>query len=191
MFESRRGHVHRRRSPMPDETDEADELRVTRRTLLGVGAAFATLSGCTATGPKPASRPATTSATTSHPATRATAAPSSAVPKTASRTPIGPAREVGRGPGLRPEVALTFHGAGDPALARRILAVLAAARARVTVLAVGRWLAAEPGLAGAIVSAGHELGNHTWSHPSLAVLGRADTRAEIERCREGESRWVV
>ena len=29
---------------------------------------------------------------------------------------------------------------------------------------------------------GHELGNHTWSHPDLARLGRAALRTEIERC---------
>jgi peptidoglycan/xylan/chitin deacetylase (PgdA/CDA1 family) len=31
---------------------------------------------------------------------------------------------------------------------------------------------------------GHELGNHTWSHPDLTGLDEAGVRAEIERCRD-------
>ena len=38
-------------------------------------------------------------------------------------------------------VALTFHGGDDPMTARAILAVCAERGARVTVLAIGTWLA--------------------------------------------------
>ena len=31
---------------------------------------------------------------------------------------------------------------------------------------------------------GHELGNHTWSHPTLTGLTTAAVRSEIERCRD-------
>ncbi len=96
----------------------------------------------------------------------------------------GPASEIAHGPRTRSEVALTFHGAGDPALAAGILGVLAAAHARVTVLAVGNWLSAHRDLAGRITGSGHELGNHTWTHPVLATLGGAAVRVEIERCRD-------
>lgn len=92
--------------------------------------------------------------------------------------------EVVHGPRNRPEVALTFHGAGDPALARSVLDTLERAGAQATVLAVGTWLAANPQLARRIVGAGHELGNHTWTHPVLDDLGAAAARVEIERCRD-------
>ncbi len=88
------------------------------------------------------------------------------------------------GPRTRAEVALTFHGAGDPAIARDLLAVLAAHSAPVTVLAVGTWLAQNNALARAIVRAGHELGNHTYRHLDINSLGAAAARAEISRCRE-------
>jgi peptidoglycan/xylan/chitin deacetylase (PgdA/CDA1 family) len=89
-----------------------------------------------------------------------------------------------RAAGSRAEVALTFHGAGDPGLARQILAALTAAEARTTVLAVGLWLAEQSGVARQIVGAGHELGNHTWSHPTLSELSGPAARREIERCRD-------
>jgi peptidoglycan/xylan/chitin deacetylase (PgdA/CDA1 family) len=78
-------------------------------------------------------------------------------------------------------VALTFHGAGDAAILRRMLAVLAEAGAHVTVLAIGQWLAAEPALAKEILDGGHDLGNHTWSHLTMPRLGAAQASAEIER----------
>jgi len=84
----------------------------------------------------------------------------------------------------RPEVALTFHGAGDPELARRVLQTLADASAAVTVLAVGTWLRAHPQVARTVIELGHELGNHTWSHRTMSDLSETEQRAEIERCRD-------
>lgn len=84
----------------------------------------------------------------------------------------------------RPQVALTFHGAGDPALARRLLDVADSRGAKVTVLAIGTWLAAHPELADRVLSAGHELGNHTMTHPVLRRLRPSAIDAEISRCRE-------
>ena len=103
---------------------------------------------------------------------------------TLSPSPGGAATEVAHGPRTRPEVALTFHGAGDAALAAEILRVLSAARAQVTVLAVGTWLAANRDFARRITGAGHELGNHTWTHPVLDDLAAAPAQVEVERCRD-------
>ena len=88
------------------------------------------------------------------------------------------------GPATRPEIALTFHGAGDLAIARELLAIFAAHQARVTVLAVGSWLAANPQIAAEIVGAAHELGNHTYNHLDIDNLDEASARAEIVRCRD-------
>jgi peptidoglycan/xylan/chitin deacetylase (PgdA/CDA1 family) len=82
------------------------------------------------------------------------------------------------------EVALTFHGAGDPQIARQLLAIFAANHAKVTVFAVGTWLAADPRIAGEIVAAGHELGNHTYSHLDIDSLPEAAAAQEIVRCRD-------
>jgi peptidoglycan/xylan/chitin deacetylase (PgdA/CDA1 family) len=110
------------------------------------------------------------------------------MPSQVSATPSaangGAAIEVVHGPRTRNEVALTFHGAGDLDIARELLGIFAAERAAVTVLAVGTWLSANPRIGRQIVAAGHELGNHTYTHPDLNALGAGDVRDEIVRCRD-------
>jgi peptidoglycan/xylan/chitin deacetylase (PgdA/CDA1 family) len=117
-----------------------------------------------------------------------TAAPATATPAPTSAAPApragGPARELVHATSGRPQVALTFHGAGDLDLARKILTGLAARGAAVTVLAVGTWLQQYPDAARLVTDNGHELGNHTWSHPTLSALSESGIRAEIERCRD-------
>lgn len=117
-----------------------------------------------------------------------TATPTASVqPIQTTRTPAGTAGPVRPGPDITHgsagshRVALTFHGAGDPALLRRMLADFADAGARMTVMAIGQWLAGEPAMARAILDGGHELGNHTWSHQTMPRLTAARTRDEIDR----------
>jgi peptidoglycan/xylan/chitin deacetylase (PgdA/CDA1 family) len=157
----------------------ADSEGISRRNLLAAGMGLVA-AGCSST--------AISGAAPASPAGRATAPPSSssALPSPRSDRPVptGPAREVAHGSRTRPEVALTFHGAGDPALATEILRVLRKAKAEVTVLAVGVWLSAHRDLADRITGGGHELGNHTWTHPVLADLDGTAAKAEIERCRD-------
>ncbi|MGC9668792.1 polysaccharide deacetylase family protein [Planosporangium sp. 12N6] len=90
--------------------------------------------------------------------------------------------EVRHGPRDRPAVALTFHGAGEPAQARALLDEVERGGARVTVLAVGSWLAAAPDLARRILDGGHELGNHTQNHLMLTELDAAEVFTEIDAC---------
>jgi peptidoglycan/xylan/chitin deacetylase (PgdA/CDA1 family) len=82
----------------------------------------------------------------------------------------------------RAEVALTFHGSGDPALAVALLDEAEHAGAAVTVFVVGRWLDQNPQLAGRILRGGHALGNHTYTHPTLHRLSPAGIQGEVGRC---------
>ncbi|MFC8434063.1 polysaccharide deacetylase family protein [Streptomyces sp. NPDC057253] len=88
------------------------------------------------------------------------------------------------GPRDRPRVALTFHGAGDPATARALLGEAERRGARVTVLAVGSWLDTHPDLARRILDGGHDLGNHTLSHLDINAMSEAEARQEITGCAE-------
>lgn len=115
---------------------------------------------------------------------RPTPAPSARASATTAPSPRGPVPEITNGPRTAPRVALTFHGAGDPRLADALLAAAEKGGAKVTVLAVGTWLAANPGMADRILGAGHELGNHTWSHPVLPRDAAPATYDEIARCRD-------
>lgn len=102
-----------------------------------------------------------------------------------SETGAAPARlpaEIQHGPRDRPAVALTFHGQGDPALVQALLSRLSAGGAKVTVLAVGSWLAANTPTARQILAAGHELGNHTQNHLDIDNLPASRALSEITSC---------
>lgn len=152
---------------------------IDRRRLLALGlsaAGIAAAAGCShdAVSP-PAPRPAgRTTPTTTTPAS----------PPPTTEAPDGPAVEIVRAETGRAQVALTFHGAGELAVTRRVLDVLAAHGAQVTVLAVGTWLAASPDAASMVLDGGHELGNHTWDHPPLSTYAPRPTLSEITRCRD-------
>ncbi|MCP3816850.1 polysaccharide deacetylase family protein [Streptomyces sp. A3M-1-3] len=105
-------------------------------------------------------------------------------PAPAPRAFPGRPAQIEHGPRDRARVALTFHGGGDPATARSVLAVAERAGARVTVLAVGSWLDAHPQLARRILDGGHELGNHTQRHLTLSSMTEAQAYAEITDCAQ-------
>jgi len=81
-------------------------------------------------------------------------------------------------------VALTFHASGDVALADRLLDRLSALSVPVTIFAVGQWLEQNPGMVARVRDGGHELANHTYTHPSLGTLAAPGVAAEIARCRD-------
>ncbi|MEI7034781.1 polysaccharide deacetylase family protein [Streptomyces pratensis] len=90
--------------------------------------------------------------------------------------------QISHGPRDRPRIALTFDGRGDPDLARTALTGIERAGARVTVLAVGSWLAEHPAMARRILDGGHEIGNHTEHHLDLATLDEHAAYEEIAAC---------
>ncbi|MEV0118801.1 polysaccharide deacetylase family protein [Streptomyces sp. NPDC050844] len=92
--------------------------------------------------------------------------------------------QIAHSPRGRRQVALTFHGQGDPATARSLLTIAENANAKITVLAVGSWLDEHPTLARRILDGGHDLGNHTHHHLAINDMTEADAHAEITGCAE-------
>lgn len=160
--------------------------------MLGVGAATvaALAAGCSRSKGSEQVTSASSDASRGPGAQVATTATSSSRPEphtSPGRTaPVRniPAVEYSHGSRRRNEVALTFHGGGDPAIARRLLTIFAAHKASVTVLAVGSWLAANGELAREIVRSGHALGNHTYHHLDIDSLDARTASAEIVQCRD-------
>lgn len=139
--------------------------------------------------PPPATSPPTSAGTTSllgrptlvdPPGSTTTAA---GPPSTTTGTG-GPARFVIRAPGAPPTVALTFHTNGDLGLARRMVDIARDHDARFTNFIVGDWLAANPSWARTLLDGGHELANHTYTHPEFTALSSAGMLGEITRCRD-------
>lgn len=153
-----------------------------RRTLLRGGLASAVALGAAACSAPSGEAPTRTSEPGQH-QTTAEPAPAASTPTRSTdgvpavlRTP-GP--DISHGPRTGSTVSLTFHGAGDPGLARELLRICADHQTRITVFAVGTWLTGHPDVGRAIVAAGHDLGNHTWSHQPMLRLDRHAADAEI------------
>ncbi|GAA4571105.1 polysaccharide deacetylase family protein [Planotetraspora kaengkrachanensis] len=81
-------------------------------------------------------------------------------------------------------VALTFDdGPGDQT--GHVLDVLAAHHARATFFMLGEMVTDNTrDIVRRMVSEGHELGNHSWGHPSLVGLSEAALRRELERTQD-------
>jgi peptidoglycan-N-acetylglucosamine deacetylase len=77
------------------------------------------------------------------------------------------------------ELALTFDDGPNPAWTPRLLDILAGHNVRATFFLIGRFAQAEPALVRRIAAAGHLIGNHSWSHPNLAVTTAAKIREEL------------
>ncbi len=87
-------------------------------------------------------------------------------------------------------VALSFDD-GPSQWTAPILEILAAHSARATFFLVGLSLQQHPQLVERIQHEGHELGNHTWSHPSLArECDDARVRLELQRTSDALERLV-
>ncbi|MET7618554.1 polysaccharide deacetylase family protein [Streptomyces sp. NPDC005408] len=151
------------------------DRRSALRAAAGAAAAGALATSCSDGGPAPAPPAAPTLPTRD---------PSPApAPRAPRRFPGQPA-QITHGPRDRDRVALSFHGQGDPAIAKAALAEAERAGARITVLAVGSWLDQYPDLARRILDGGHDLGNHTQRHLGISQMSEADAYAEITDCAE-------
>ncbi|MEO6205054.1 MAG: polysaccharide deacetylase family protein [Mycobacteriales bacterium] len=82
------------------------------------------------------------------------------------------------------KVAIMFHGDGDRATTESALRVLKREKVTVSVFAIGTWLIDQPTVATLITASGHELGNHSYSHPDFSKITPAVMKTEIERCRD-------
>jgi peptidoglycan/xylan/chitin deacetylase (PgdA/CDA1 family) len=85
-----------------------------------------------------------------------------------------------RGPRERRAVSLTFDDGPDLDWTPRVLDVLAREGVRAAFFLIGQRARRAPELARRIAGAGHDLGNHTWSHRSLWRCGPAHTEREIQ-----------
>jgi peptidoglycan/xylan/chitin deacetylase (PgdA/CDA1 family) len=91
---------------------------------------------------------------------------------------------VRRAPG--PRVWITIDDGPDPRDTPVLLELLDQYDAKAVFFVIGEKVARHPELAREIVRRGHELGNHTMTHPAARFwrLGPSATRREIERCNQ-------
>ncbi|MFQ5669823.1 MAG: polysaccharide deacetylase family protein [Acidobacteriota bacterium] len=116
-------------------------------------------------------------------ATSPTETPARAAASISSRTRLP---SFNRGGSARRAIVLTFDGGSRSDGAAEILDILARARIRTTFFLTGEFIRRNPSLVLRLVGDGHEIGNHTDTHPHLtlwATRHRHITRPEVNRAR--------
>ena len=82
------------------------------------------------------------------------------------------------------QIALTFDDGPHPTLTPKILEILARYHVPATFFMVGQNVLNYPKAARAVIDAGHEVGNHTFTHPHIASLNEQAIFEEIGRCED-------
>ena len=80
-----------------------------------------------------------------------------------------------------PYIALTFDDGPNPTLTPKLLDLLAARHLKATFFVVGQNAADHPDILKRAVREGHEIANHSWSHPNLGKMSDEAVRREIQK----------
>ena len=118
-----------------------------------------------------------------------------AVPGRAQNGTIGDAGEsevnpafINSGPGFGNKLALTFDDGPTPGVTERVLEELKKRNMHATFFLIGAKVDARPDLARRLVEEGHDVANHSYTHPRLAGMGDAAVDQQIGRTQEAITR---
>jgi peptidoglycan-N-acetylglucosamine deacetylase len=84
----------------------------------------------------------------------------------------------------QPYIAMTFDDGPSAENTPRLLDILKQRGIKATFFLIGANAEANPNLVKRILAEGHELGNHTWTHPQLSKLSDDKVKSEISRTQE-------
>src|SRR4051812_11081769 len=85
------------------------------------------------------------------------------------------------------QLALTYDDGPNDPHTLHLLDVLAKHHVKATFFLIGKHVAAKPEIARRIAAAGHAIGNHTSTHPSLLFCGQDRIRRELSDCEKALS----
>ena len=83
-----------------------------------------------------------------------------------------------------PYIALTFDDGPSATLTPKLLNMLAAHHLKATFFVVGQNAADHPDILKRAVREGHEIANHSWSHPNLGKMSDEGVRRELQKTDE-------
>src|SRR5437870_942642 len=101
-----------------------------------------------------------------------------------NRPPPQPKTTISSVPVNTPYIALTFDDGPNQKLTPRLLDLLAQHHIHATFFVVGENAAQYPEILQRAAREGHEIGNHSWSHPNLAKMSDDDVRSQIKRTED-------
>lgn len=80
-----------------------------------------------------------------------------------------------------PFVAMTFDDGPHPSLTPRLLDILKQRNIKATFYVVGKNAQLYPNIIRRMLAEGHEIGNHTWDHPSLSSISELKAREQMTK----------
>lgn len=89
--------------------------------------------------------------------------------------------QVSRGNTAARRIALTFDAGSGAQYAPAILDALKAAELHCTFFITGQFADANPAIMSRLAAEGHELGNHSYSHPHFTQLSPAEVTSQLDR----------
>jgi peptidoglycan-N-acetylglucosamine deacetylase len=78
-------------------------------------------------------------------------------------------------------VAITFDDGPNPVYTPQILEIFSEARGKATFFMIGEQMKNHPEVVRQVAELGHEIGNHTFTHPKLSQLSLEDCIEEIDQ----------
>jgi peptidoglycan/xylan/chitin deacetylase (PgdA/CDA1 family) len=78
-------------------------------------------------------------------------------------------------------VAITFDDGPNPIYTAQVLDIFREAEGKATFFMIGEQMDKYPEMVKKVVEQGHEIGNHTYTHPKLSQLSPAECLEEIEQ----------
>jgi peptidoglycan/xylan/chitin deacetylase (PgdA/CDA1 family) len=166
---------------------------MSRRRLIGAG--LATVTAGLVARDAPARHPAGSYLSASPPPmllppparpSPSTSPPAAPAPLTRPVYTLKEFRQIVPGPDFAPNaVALTIDDGPHPAWTPEVLRLLERHQVPATFCLIGNQVLGHEALARSVVEAGHQIANHTWSHPAqLATMSPEHVREELDRAQE-------
>jgi peptidoglycan/xylan/chitin deacetylase (PgdA/CDA1 family) len=84
----------------------------------------------------------------------------------------------------QPYIAMTFDDGPSAENTPRLLEILKQRNIKATFFLIGQNVAANPDIVRRILAEGHEVGNHSWTHPQLSKLSDDRVTAEITKTQD-------
>ena len=148
------------------------------RLLLGCAATLS-FTVALAAQPAPATKPAAGS--TQAPAKAGSANVEKEAPPKSPAPPKEPAISFNSVHVDGPYIAMTFDDGPSAALTPKLLDLLAARHIKATFFVIGENVAEHPEIVARAAREGHEIANHSWSHPNLGKMSQEGVRSQLRR----------
>src|SRR5437867_2003550 len=88
------------------------------------------------------------------------------------------------------QLALTYDDGPNDPHTLRLLEVLAKHNVKATFFLIGLYVERRPNIVREVVTAGHIVGNHTFSHPNLVFASAPQSRTQLQECQQAITRAI-